>query len=91
LDFLRQALSMYVAFDCPGTHSVDQVGLKLRDLPATASQVLGLKACATWLIFAFSVRSQGNDNMWVQYLLEKELQRGPETPSGFPKAPQHSG
>jgi hypothetical protein len=32
---------------CPGTHSVDQAGLKLRDLPASASQVLGLKACAT--------------------------------------------
>jgi hypothetical protein len=32
---------------CPGTHSVDQAGLKLRDPPASASQVLGLKACAT--------------------------------------------
>jgi hypothetical protein len=31
----------------PGTHSVDQAGLKLRNLPASASQVLGLKACAT--------------------------------------------
>ena len=28
---------------CPGTYSVDQAGLKLRDLPASASQVLGLK------------------------------------------------
>ena len=33
--------------DCPGTHSVDQAGLKLRNLPAPASQVLGLKACTT--------------------------------------------
>jgi hypothetical protein len=32
---------------CPGTHSVDQAGLELRNLPASASQVLGLKACAT--------------------------------------------
>jgi hypothetical protein len=32
---------------CPGTHSLDQAGLKLRNLPASASQVLGLKACAT--------------------------------------------
>jgi hypothetical protein len=32
---------------CPGTHSVDQTGLELRNLPASASQVLGLKACAT--------------------------------------------
>jgi hypothetical protein len=32
---------------CTGTHSVDQAGLKLRNPPASASQVLGLKACAT--------------------------------------------
>jgi hypothetical protein len=32
---------------CPGTHSVDQAGLKLRDLPASTSLVLGLKAFAT--------------------------------------------
>ena len=36
---------------CPGTHFVNQAGLGLRNLPASASQVLGLKACATtaWL------------------------------------------
>jgi hypothetical protein len=32
---------------CPGTHSVDQAGLELRNLPASASQVLKLKAYAT--------------------------------------------
>jgi hypothetical protein len=32
---------------CPGTHFVDQVGLELRNPPASASQVLGLKACTT--------------------------------------------
>ncbi|GAB1302739.1 Cohesin subunit SA-2 [Apodemus speciosus] len=32
---------------CPGTLSVDQAGLELRNLPASASQVLGLQACAT--------------------------------------------
>jgi hypothetical protein len=32
---------------CPGTHFVDQAGLKLRNLPASASRVLGSKACAT--------------------------------------------
>jgi hypothetical protein len=32
---------------CPGTHFVDQASLKLRNLPASASQVLGLKACTT--------------------------------------------
>jgi hypothetical protein len=32
---------------CPETHFVDQAGLELRNLPASASQMLGLKACAT--------------------------------------------
>jgi hypothetical protein len=32
---------------CPGTHSVDQAGLELRNSPASASQVLGSKACTT--------------------------------------------
>ena len=32
---------------CSGTHSVDQAGLELRNSPVSASQVLGLKACAT--------------------------------------------
>ena len=32
---------------CPGTYSVDQSGLELRNPPASASQVLGLKACTT--------------------------------------------
>jgi hypothetical protein len=34
---------------CLRTHSVDQVGLELRNPPASASQVLGLKACVTFL------------------------------------------
>jgi hypothetical protein len=40
---------------CPGTHFVDQAGLELRNPPASASQVLGLKVCATtaWLIPIF--------------------------------------
>jgi hypothetical protein len=32
---------------CPGTHSVDQAGLELRNPPASVSRVLGLKACTT--------------------------------------------
>jgi hypothetical protein len=50
---------------CPGTHSVDLAGVELRNLPASASQVLGLKVCATtpgqlsfstqsWLLFPFT-------------------------------------
>jgi hypothetical protein len=33
--------------DCLGTHFVDQAGLELRNPSASASRVLGLKACAT--------------------------------------------
>jgi hypothetical protein len=33
----------------PGTHSVDHAGLQLRNLPASASQVLELKATTGWL------------------------------------------
>jgi hypothetical protein len=42
----RDRVSLYSP-GCPGTHSVDQAGLELRNPPACASQVLRLKACAT--------------------------------------------
>jgi hypothetical protein len=42
----RDRVSLYSP-GCPGTHFVDQAGLELRDPPASASRVLGLKACAT--------------------------------------------
>jgi hypothetical protein len=32
---------------CPGAHFVDQAGLELRNPPASASRVLGSKACTT--------------------------------------------
>jgi hypothetical protein len=44
---------------CPETHFVDQAGLELRNPPASASQVLRLKACATMLgcaIFSWLVK-----------------------------------
>jgi hypothetical protein len=44
--FFRDRVSLYSPV-CPGTHSVDQADLELRNPPASASQVLGLKACAT--------------------------------------------
>jgi hypothetical protein len=46
LFLFRDRISLYSP-GCPGTHSVDQAGLKLRNPPVSASQVLGLKACAT--------------------------------------------
>jgi hypothetical protein len=44
--FFQDRVSLYSP-GCPGTHSVDQAGLELRNPPASASRVLGLKACAT--------------------------------------------
>jgi hypothetical protein len=44
--FLRDRISL-CSPGCPGTHFVDQAGFELRNPPASASQVLGLKACAT--------------------------------------------
>ena len=46
LNFFRDRVSLYSP-GCPGTHFVDQAGLEPRNLPASASQVLGLKASAT--------------------------------------------
>jgi hypothetical protein len=42
----RDRVSLYIP-GCPGTHFVNQAGLELRNLPASASRVLGLKACTT--------------------------------------------
>jgi hypothetical protein len=36
---------------CPGTHSIDQAGLELRDPSVSASQVPELKACPTTAVF----------------------------------------
>jgi hypothetical protein len=44
--FFRDRVSLYSP-GCPGTHSADQAGLELRNPPASVSQVLGLKVCAT--------------------------------------------
>jgi hypothetical protein len=38
---------------CSGAHFVDQAGLKLRNPPASASRVLGLKVCATTARLSF--------------------------------------
>jgi hypothetical protein len=44
--FFQDRVSLYSP-GCPGTHFVDQAGLELRNPPASASWVLGLKECAT--------------------------------------------
>jgi hypothetical protein len=45
--YVRYTFFLYNPGCCPGTHSVDQAGFELRNPPASASQVLELKACAT--------------------------------------------
>jgi hypothetical protein len=51
---------------CPGTHSVDQAGLELRNPPASASRVLGLKACATmiYLIYIAHLKIRLSCGIW---------------------------
>jgi hypothetical protein len=44
---INTQIYIYIYPDCPETHSVDQAGLELRNPPASAFQVLGLKVCAT--------------------------------------------
>jgi hypothetical protein len=44
--FFWDRVSLYSP-GCPDTHFVDQAGLELRNPPASASWVLGLKACTT--------------------------------------------
>jgi hypothetical protein len=46
---------------CPGTHFIDQVGLELRNLPASASRVLGLKACTTVPSFKYLFNSRAGE------------------------------
>jgi hypothetical protein len=61
---------------CPGTHSVEQAGLELRNLPASASWVLGLKACATMpcgkadLISKY-IQHQGHPKHFPPFVLRK--------------------
>jgi hypothetical protein len=53
-------VSLYSS-SCPETHSVNQAGLKLRNPPTSAYQVLGLKACTTtaWLnIYIFKQKQK---------------------------------
>jgi hypothetical protein len=52
--FSRDRVSLY-SLDCPETHFVDQAGHELRNLPASASEVLGLKECATTTRLYFCV------------------------------------
>jgi hypothetical protein len=60
LTFFRDRVSL-CSPGCPGTHFVDQAGFELRNLPASASQVLGSKACTTTTAWQ-EILSQTNNN-----------------------------
>jgi hypothetical protein len=53
---------------CPGTHFADQAGLELRNPPASASQVLVLKACATTPGYTNTLMSCSNCGVFLIYL-----------------------
>jgi hypothetical protein len=65
---------------CPGTHSVEQAGLKLRNPPASAFQVLVLKACTTTAQFKYSylyVEANVDDSNWgLKYCLKSQGKMG---------------
>jgi hypothetical protein len=59
----RDRFSLYSP-GCPGTPFVDQAGLELRNPPASASGVLGLKACATTPGFMLFLLLISSFNSW---------------------------
>ncbi|GAB1291046.1 Abasic site processing protein HMCES [Apodemus speciosus] len=64
---------------CPGTHSVDQAGLELRNPPASASLVLGLK----------EPKASGSSQRMMQWLAKSPKKEVPDSPkkdaSGLPQ------
>jgi hypothetical protein len=62
---VRDRVSLYSP-GCPETHFVDQAGLQLRNPPASAFRVLGLKACATMPGF-LSCFEVGFRNGWFYF------------------------
>jgi hypothetical protein len=65
--FFQETVSLCIP-DCPGTHFVDQAGLELRNPPASASQVLGLKVCATTAQRNICVLKEHSASMFEEWL-----------------------
>ena len=62
---------------CPGTHSVDQTDLELGNPPASASEVQGLKACATTArLLAFSISQKQRLLTEIADCLVQEVSKG---------------
>jgi hypothetical protein len=62
---------------CIRTHSVDQAGLELRNPPASASRVLGLKVCATTADYKFKIKLYLSCK--ILGILDTELNISPHT------------
>jgi hypothetical protein len=61
---LRQNFSLCIP-GYPGTHSIGQAGLELRDPPATASKVLGLKVCTTSAQSALEISNRTHCSLYL--------------------------
>jgi hypothetical protein len=90
--FFRYRISLYSP-GCPGTHSVDQAGLKLRNPPASVSQVLGLKVCATMPSYKiqFLKREGNSDTCYTEDGCSMKRARCKRTGTGSQRLPTHKG
>ena len=66
----QDRVSLYSHAGCPGTYFVDHASLKLRNPPASVSQMLGLKASATtarldWLLNAVMMAHVCKLRVWT--------------------------
>ena len=75
---------------CPGTHSVEQAALELRNLPASASQVLGSKVCATTGHLKMSLncpKKRVTQNQDLSFLVSVHASPLLSSPPAFPSSP----
>jgi hypothetical protein len=68
-----------IALSCPGTHCIDQAGLELRNLPASASHVLGIKGVRHYYLakILFLIEKQKHKKS-VRWLVRKRKGQGTE-------------
>jgi hypothetical protein len=66
--FFQDKISL-CSLGCPGTHFVDQAGLELRNPPASASRVLGSKACATTPRYKMKFKNKNEIKFFLLYYI----------------------
>jgi hypothetical protein len=66
------SLDFFLGEGCSRTHFVDQTGFKYKDLPASATQVLGLKVC-TYIPSSFHKKTKTNLNSLLSSLISDRL------------------